>query len=254
MAGRRVAVVTGGSSGIGAAVARALAGRGWLCVLLARREELLRELAGEIGGEYEVCDVADREAVDRVADRVRSRHPEIKLLVLSAGIPGRGGFVDSDPERIEEVVRTNYLSGVWCVRAFLPALEAAAPSDVVNVVSVAGTATAATSGPYSASKHAQLSFSRALTSELRPRRVRVHAVLPGFTQTEGFPVRRELPRAIHRFVLEPEEVADAILRAVDRNKREVFVPGYLRVAPLAQALTPGIVAKVAASSRVRTQR
>jgi uncharacterized protein len=254
LAGQPVAVLTGGSSGIGAAVARVLAARGWLCVLLARREERLRELAGEIGGEYEVCDVADRETVERVAATVRARHPQIKLLVSNAGIPGRGGFVDSEAERIEDVVRINYLGGVWCLRAFLPALEAAAPSDVVNVVSVAGTATTTTSGPYSASKHAQLSFSRAAATELKPHGVRVHAVLPGFTQTEGFPVRHELPRAMQRLVLEPEEVATAVLRAVDEDKREVFVPRYLRVASLAQAFTPGIVARVAASRRVRTQR
>src|SRR5262249_55116600 len=143
MSEERGAGVTGGSSGlggIGAAVARAIAARGWLCVLLARREEKLRALAGEIRGEYEVCDVADRETVERVAASVRARHPQIKLLVSSAGIPGRGGFVDSDPQRIEDVVRINYLGGVWCLRAFLPALEAGPPPDVVNVVSLAGTA------------------------------------------------------------------------------------------------------------------
>jgi 3-oxoacyl-[acyl-carrier protein] reductase len=251
LAGQPVAVVTGGSRGIGAAVARVLAARGWLCVLLARREERLRELAEEIGGEYEVCDVADREAVERTAARVRARHPQIKLLVLNAGVPSRGDFVDSDPKRIEDVIRINYLGGVWCLRACLPALEAAAPADVVNVVSVAGTATAATSGPYSASKHAQLSFSRAITSELKPRGVRVHAVLPGFTETEGFPQRTVLPRAIHAVVIEPEDVAKAVLRVLDRNKREVFVPRFYRVAPLAQALTPGIVARLAASRRLR---
>jgi short-subunit dehydrogenase len=254
MDARRVAVITGGSSGIGASLARALAARGWLCVLLARREERLRALAEEVRGEYEVCDVADRHAVDAVAARVQERHPRIKLLALNAGIPGGAGFLDADAERIENVIRVNYLGGVWCLRAFLPALEAAVPSDVVNVISVAGTATAATSGLYSASKHAQLSFSRAVTAELKPRGVRVHGVLPGFTQTEGFPVRRELPPAIHAAVLEPEDVAGAIIRAVDRNKLEVFVPGYLRIAPIAQALVPGVVARVAASSRVRTQR
>jgi 3-oxoacyl-[acyl-carrier protein] reductase len=220
-------------------------------VLLARREDRLRALAEEVGGEYEVCDVADRHAVDRVAASVCGRHPQIKLLVSNAGIPGRGDFLTSAPERIEQVVRVNYLGGVWCLRAFLPALEAAAPSDVVNVVSVAGTATAATSGPYSASKHAQLSFSRAVTSELKPRGVRVHTVLPGFTETEGFPQRSVLPPAIHRVVIEPEDVANAILRTLDQNKREVFVPGYYRVASLGQALFPGIVARVAASRRIR---
>jgi NAD(P)-dependent dehydrogenase (short-subunit alcohol dehydrogenase family) len=115
-----VAVVTGGSSGIGAAVARALRGRGWDCVLLARGEERLRPLAEELGAEWELCDVGDREAVERVAGAVVARHERISLLVNNAGIPGRGTFLRATAEKIEEVTRTNYLGGVWCLRAFLP--------------------------------------------------------------------------------------------------------------------------------------
>src|SRR5438132_4053988 len=247
----QVAVVTGGSSGIGAALARALSGRGWRCVLLARREERLRKLAEEVGGEYEVCDVADRNAVERTAAAVLGRHREIKLLVNNAGIPARTGFVDSDPERIELVTRVNYLGSVWCLNAFLPGLLAAVPSDVVNVTSVAGTVTAGTSGPYSASKHAQVSFSRAVTAELHPRGVRVHTVLPGFVETEGFPQRAMFPRYMHRVIAEPEDVANAVLRAIDHGKREVYVPWYYRFATLAQALFPGSVARPAQSGRLK---
>jgi uncharacterized protein len=247
----QIAVVTGGSSGIGAAVARLLGARGWRCVLLARREEPLRRIAGEIGGEYEICDVSDRSDVERTAAAVLERHPQLKLLVNNAGIPGRTGFTDSDPERIELVTRVNYLGGVWCLRALLPGLLAAVPSDVVNVASVAGTVTAGTSGPYSASKHAQVSFSRAVTAELRPRGVRVHTVLPGFVETEGFPQRSVFPRWMHRVIAEPEEVAEAVLRAVERNRQEVYVPRYYRLAMLSQALFPGAVARTAASGRMR---
>ena len=246
-----VAVVTGGSSGIGAAVARALAGRGWRCVLLARSAERLRRLAEEIGGEYEVCDVGDRRAVEGAAAAVVSRHPAVKLLVNNAGIPGRTRFLDGDPERIEHVTRVNYLGGVWCLRAFLPALEAAAPAHLVNVVSVAGTVAAGTSGPYSASKHAQLAFSRAVAAELRPCGVRVHTVLPGFVETEGFPQRSVWPRWLHPLIAEPDDVAKAVLRAVDRNRSEVTVPRYYRIGTLAQWVAPRLVARVAASKRLR---
>jgi short-subunit dehydrogenase len=247
----KVAVVTGGSSGIGAAIARALAGRGWRCVLIARREDLLQRLAEEVGGEYEVCDVGDREAVDRAAATVLERHPQIGLLVNNAGIPARTGFVDGDPERIELVDRVNYLGGVWCLRAFLPGLVAAAPSDVVNIASAAGTVTAGTSGPYAASKHAQVSFSRAVAAELQPQGVRVHLVMPGFVETEGFPQRAVFPRYVHWSIAEPEDVAEAVLKALDHNRREVFVPWYYRFGALAQALFPGAVAYTAASGRLR---
>jgi uncharacterized protein len=241
----QVAVVTGGSSGIGAAIARTLAGKGWQCVLIARREERLRALAGELEAEWETCDVGDREAVNRTAAAVRERHPAIKLLVNDAGVRGRTGFLRATPERIEEVTRTNYLGGVWCLRAFLPALEAAAPSHIVNVVSVAGTVTAGEAGPYTASKHAQLSFSRGVRTELRPYGIRVHTVLPGFVETEGFPQRDRFEnRLVRALVVEPELVAEQVVRAIERDRREVFVPWWYRVAPLAQALTPGLVARI----------
>ena len=83
-----VAVITGGSSGIGAEVARLLTGDGWRCVLVARGEERLRTLADELDAEPEICDVADRAAVDALAARVSARHPRIKLLVNNAGVPG----------------------------------------------------------------------------------------------------------------------------------------------------------------------
>ncbi|MET0608982.1 MAG: SDR family oxidoreductase [Gaiellaceae bacterium] len=240
-----VAVVTGGSSGIGAAVARALRGRGWDCVLLARGEERLRPLAEELGAEWELCDVGDREAVERVAGGVVARHERISLLVNNAGIPGRGTFLRATAEKIEEVTRTNYLGGVWCLRTFLPALEAAAPSDVVNVVSVAGTVATGSGGPYTSSKHAQLAFSRSVAAELRPRGVRVHTILPGFVETEGFPQRTRFGPRLSTLVVEPELVAERVLAALDRNRREVFVPRWYRIAPLAQALAPGLVARVA---------
>jgi uncharacterized protein len=248
-------VITGASSGIGEAIARALAARGWQTVLLARREERLRALADELGGEYEVCDVSDRDAVDRVAAAVRERHPQVRLLVNNAGIPGRADFVGIEPERLEEVLRVNYLGSVWCLRAFLPALEAAGRSDVVNIVSVAGTVAFPPSGPYSAAKHAQLAFSRATAAELRGRGIRVHTVNPGFVETEGFPQATVLrSRLLRRAVVGPDRVARHVLRVLDRDRRESFVPGWYRVAALAQAIAPGLLTRLLARSReVRTR-
>jgi short-subunit dehydrogenase len=246
-----VAVVTGGATGIGAALSRRLAARGWQCVLLGRRKEPLRELAEQIDAEYEVCDVADREAVDRAAAVIRERHPAVGLLVNNAGIPGGVGFVDAPAERIEELVRINYLGSVWCVRAFLPALEAAAPSHVVNIVSVAGTVAL---GPYSASKHAQLAFSRSIGAELRPRGIRVLTVNPGFVETEGFPQDRLKQGRFGRIVVGAEYVAGRIERALDRDRSEVFVPGWYRVAAWAQAGAPATVARFRGRRQTRRDR
>ena len=198
----KVAVVTGASSGIGEATARELARRGWRCVLVARRRERLEPLAAELGGEFELCDVSDRAAVERAGAAILERHPRIDLLVNNAGIPGRADFLTLDVDRIEAVLRTNYLGGVWCTRALEPGLQPG--SHVVNVVSVAGTVAFAPAGPYSASKHAQLAFSRSLTALLAPRGVQVHTVLPGFVETEGFPQQSALrSRFFRRAVVEP---------------------------------------------------
>jgi short-subunit dehydrogenase len=240
-----VAVVTGASSGIGAAIARRLAADGWHCVLLARREDALRELANEIGGEVEACDVSDREAVNAVAARVRERHPAIGLLVNNAGVGARGDFFTTEPERIEQVVHTNYLGSVWCLRAFLPALEAATPSHVVNIVSVAGTVALGSSGPYAASKHAQLAFSRSAALLLLPRGVHVHTVNPGFVETPGFPQRgRSRNRLWQRIVIEPDDVARRVVEVIGSGKVETTVPRWYRAASLAQALAPGLLVRL----------
>jgi uncharacterized protein len=240
---QRLAVVTGASAGIGAEIARALARRDWHCVLLARREERLKPLAEETGGEYELCDVTDRAAVEETARRIVERHPKVHLLVNNAGIPARASFLQGDPAQLEAVLHTNYLGGIWCLRAFLPALEAAAPSDVVNIVSVAGTVALPDSGPYAGSKHAQLAFSRATAAELRPRGIRVHTVKPGFVRTEGFP-QSWLPGPAQRLVIGPERVADHVVASLEHGRGETTVPRYYGAASVMQALMPNVLSRV----------
>ena len=245
---QRIAVVTGASSGIGEATARALTKQGWRCVLVARREDRLRALADAIGGEVELCDVGDRAAVEALAARVLERHPAIHLLVNNAGMPARGTYLKVDPDLVERVMRVNYLGGVWCARAFMPGLEAAARvggAHIVNLVSVAGSVSFAPAGAYAASKHAQLAFSRSLAAALRGSGIAVHSVLPGFVETEGFPQKAVLEsRLMRRFVIEPKEVADTILKAIEKGKLESVVPWFpYRIVGIVQAVAPSLVAR-----------
>jgi NAD(P)-dependent dehydrogenase (short-subunit alcohol dehydrogenase family) len=240
---RRVAVVTGASSGIGVEIARLLAARGDLCVLLARRAERLQEVADDLGAEAEPCDVSDRPAVEAVAARVLERHPKIDILVSNAGVPGRTRFLDGDPEVIERLIRINYLGSVWCLRAFLPGLQAAAPSDVVNIVSVAGVVAVPRTGPYSASKHAQLAFSRAVSAELRAQGIRVHTVKPGFAETEGFP-QSWLPPRLQRVVIGPDDVAAHVLRSLEEGRGESSVPWFYGPLGPAQDVMPNLFTRV----------
>jgi short-subunit dehydrogenase len=227
---QRVAVVTGASSGIGEVTARLLSRRGWHCVLVARREDRLRGLADELGAEAERCDVGDRADVEALAARVLARHQEIGLLVNNAGIPARATFAEVDLDLVEEVSRINYLGGVWVTRSLLPGLRLAARSGrshIVNVVSVAGAVAFAPSGAYTASKHAQLAFSRSLRASLSGSGIDVHTILPGYVATEGFPQTQLLEHPVLRhLVVQPEVVARAVARAVERGGREIVVPWF----------------------------
>ena len=239
----RVAVVTGASSGIGAALCRELRTRGWHVVGLSRRP-------APDADEYEQCNVADPASVDAAAARVLERHPQVGMLVNNAGIPARGDYLDTDPELIEAVVRTNYLGSVWCLRAFLPGLGRG--SSVVNVVSVAG---AVAGGPYSASKYAQLAFSRSIAVELRDRELHVLAVLPGFVETPGFPQREHLPFPLSVLVVDPAFVARRTLDAVERKRHEIYVPRWYRPAAWLQSLAPALLTRrpsLRGSGRSRT--
>jgi NAD(P)-dependent dehydrogenase (short-subunit alcohol dehydrogenase family) len=195
--------------------------------------------------EHETCDVGDRDAVNETAARVLERHPRVDLLVNNAGVAGRTNYLDGDVERMENVIRVNYLGSVWTTLAFLPGLHPG--SHVANVVSVAGVFA---EGPYSASKHAQLAFSRSLAAELAPRGVKVHTILPGLIETPGFPQRPRVPRPLHRLVAEPSLVARRLLDAVDHDRREIFVPRWYRPVAWLEGLVPGLVT----SARGRTSR
>lgn len=217
---------------------RALRARGTLVVGLSRRTSE--------ADEHEECDVADRASVEATAERVLARHPKIDLLVNNAGIGARSNYLDADPDVIERVLRVNYLGAVWSTRAFLPGLGRG--SHLVNLVSVAGTVSI---GPYSASKHAQLAFSRSIAVELAPRGIFVHTVNPGFVETEGFPQRERFgPLLTKLFIVDPPFVVQRLLDAVDKDKREIVVPRWYRPAAWAQALAPGAFA----NARARTSR
>jgi NAD(P)-dependent dehydrogenase (short-subunit alcohol dehydrogenase family) len=236
----RVAVVTGASSGIGAELVRRLQARGTHVVGLSRRHSS--------ADEHVECDVGDRAAVEAAAAAVLERHPRIDLLVANAGIGARADFLDGDAEAIERTVRVNYLGAVWTVRAFERGLQPGA--RVVNVCSVAGTVAV---GPYSASKHAQLAFSRSLAYELGRRGISVLTVNPGFVETPGFPQRgSRFGPLLGRLVVDPPFVAGRILAAVDDDRREIVVPRWYRAASLAQALAPGLFARVLTRVPVRT--
>jgi short-subunit dehydrogenase len=218
-------------------------------VLVARRRELLEQLATEIGGLAEPCDLLDRAAVLALGERLVAEHGSIRLLVNNAGALSRGTIEQVDLDELEHTIRLNYLTGVWMFRSLQPALLRTGReggAHVVNVASIGGAVAFPGGAAYSASKHAQVAFSRSLTAALRGTGVRVHTIMPGFVVTEGFPHPRFWETRLgRRFVIGPGRVAAAIVDAIATGKEEVVVPWFpYGLAPIAQALLPTLTARV----------
>jgi NADP-dependent 3-hydroxy acid dehydrogenase YdfG len=229
----RVAVITGASSGIGAATARALADDGHRVALLARRADRIQALADEFGdGAIAIgADVTDRDALVAAAQRVHGELGGADVLVNNAGVMLLGPVADAPVEEWEQMVHVNLLGLLYCAKAALPHLLEAAETgdrrtaDLVNVSSVAGRTARLGSGVYNATKHAVGAFSESLRQEVTKRHVRVGLVEPGAVATElaghNRPEVRESMRK--RFAdmerLEATDIAEAIGYMVTRPRR-----------------------------------
>jgi NADP-dependent 3-hydroxy acid dehydrogenase YdfG len=230
-----VALVTGASSGIGAATAASLAGLGAQVALVARRADRLQELAAQItadGGIATVitADVTKRAEAERAVDQTVSDLGRLDILVNNAGVMLLGPVVGAPVEEWEQMVQINLLGLLYCTNAALPHLLQAADdsprrvADLVNLSSVAGRETRDGSGVYNATKHGVGAFSDALRKEITTRHVRVSLVEPGATATElASHNRPEVLAGIQqRFSamerLTAEDIADAIAYIVTRPR------------------------------------
>jgi NADP-dependent 3-hydroxy acid dehydrogenase YdfG len=232
----RTALVTGASSGIGAATVRALAAAGFRTVAAARRVERCRELAAEVGGEAIELDVTDQGSVDAMAGAIG----EVDVVVHSAGgALGLEPVAEADEEAWRMMFETNVLGFERVTKALLPALERGDGGHIVVVGSVAGVEVYPGGAGYTAAKHAVNALCRTLRLELLGKPIRVTEIAPGMVKTEFSLVRfgGDAKRAdeVYRGIepLTGEDVADVIAFAVTRPPN-VNVD-YIAVKPLAQA-------------------
>jgi len=212
----RIAVVTGASSGIGAATARQLAGAGFTVVCAARRADRIEALAAEIGGRAVVCDVTAAASVAALADAVG---PRLDVLVNNAGgAVGLAPVAEADPDEWRRMYEVNVLGLMQVTKALLPALVASGAGTIVNVGSTAGRIAYEGGAGYTAAKHGTKVVTETLRLELFDQPVRVSEVAPGMVRTEEFSLVRfggdqERADAVYAGVEEPlvaEDVADAI--------------------------------------------
>lgn len=232
------AVVTGSSSGIGAATARGLAAAGYHVFCAARRAERITALAEQIGGTAVVCDVTDP---DQVAELARIVGNDLTLLVNNAG--GALGFepvVDTDPDDWRRMYESNVLGTLHVTQALIGALESGDGGTLVNVGSIAGLTPYEKGGGYTAAKHAVHVMTEQLRLELNGRPIRVTEIAPGMVKTEEFSLVRlgdqAKADAVYAGVDAPlvaEDIAD-IITWVATRPHHVNVD-LLVVKPLAQA-------------------
>ena len=250
-----VALVTGASSGIGEATARRLARDGADLVLVARREERLRELADELGGATVVAvDLTDEDAPARVLSAVQSAHGRLDLLVNNAGGAWRGSFAEQGWAGVRRHMALNFDAVLRLTEALLPLLRESAPSAIVNVASVAGKVSRPRSAAYSASKFALIGWSDGLYGEEKLNGVHVGLVNPGFVSTEGFPQKELMERKLtRRLVSTPERVADAIVDAA-RGKAERYVPRPYWVIGALRGVAPAIIRRGSANAPAPTTK
>jgi len=234
----QTAVVTGASSGIGAATARALAAEGFHVFCAARRSDRIQALAAEIGGTAVTCDVTDEEQVAALAATVGD---SLDLLVNNAGgALGIGSVVEGEPEQWRRMYEINVIGTLNVTKALAPALIASGAGTIINTGSIAGHLAYEGGGGYTAAKHGLAVMTETLRLELNGKPVRVTEIAPGMVRTEEFSLVRLGDKAkadaVYQGVDEPlvaEDVADAITWVATRPHHVNI--DLLVIKPLAQA-------------------
>jgi uncharacterized protein len=249
----RVALITGASSGLGAAAARRL-GRepGLHVVLVARRAERLEQLAAELPAASALAlDLLADDAPERARAYVDEHHGgRLALLVNNAGTGGRGAFGTTGYEPIRATMALNFDAQVRLTEALLPLLRAGAPSAIVNVGSTAGRIGRPGAGPYSASKAALAVWTDSLRAEEHAHGVHVGAVMPGFIPTEGFPHRELAEKRSTRWMLgTPEDAAEAIYEVGLGGRAERYVPRFYGALASLRTIAPPLLRHAMRSGR-----
>jgi len=212
----KVALVTGASGGIGAAVARRLHKAGASVALLSRRGDDL----GLERGLGLVCDVRDRAAVSAAVDTAVERFGRLDVVVANAGVGAYGPFLELDPEQLESMIDVNLKGTLYTAAATLSHLIEAGDGDFVSLASVAGLRAFPGEAVYNASKFGQLGFTRSLDHELRERGVRATCICPGGVKTDlAIGAGREEGDPELEGMLTPDEVAEVVLFTVTRPRR-----------------------------------
>jgi short-subunit dehydrogenase len=246
--------LTGASSGIGEALAMAMAKKGSILGLLARREELLAELAAKCeaaGGKARIfpCDVVDSDGVGAAADEFRSEFGHIDIMIANAGISGKSKDTrDLVPSAVKEVIDINFMGAVNAVHAVLPAMLERGEGQLVAIASLAGIRGLPRSAAYSASKAAMAAYFESVRLDVAARGVDVTIIQPGFIRTPLTAGREaKMP-----FLMYLDDSIPLFIKAIEHRKRFAAFPWQLATIVRAGKFMPSwLYDRVAGRARYR---
>ena len=208
----KVALVTGGGRGIGAAIALMLAALGASAVVCGRTQSHIDQTAAQITSARGIAeaipaDVSDWKSVSALAEKVKQAHGKLDILVNNAGIGGFGGPLHQMPlEKWDAVMNTNLRGVFYTIRAFVPLLVSAGAGDIINISSIAGKNALPNGAAYAASKWGLNGLSYSVAEELRAQKIRVSVICPGSTHTELSPHEGKIPARM----LQPDDIAHVV--------------------------------------------
>jgi uncharacterized protein len=234
-------LLTGASGGIGQAIARALAARGAQLVLTGRRTDVLEPLAQELGGRALAVDLAERDAPAQLAEQAG----EVEILIANAALPATGALEDFTQEQVDRALDVNLRAPIALAKLLSPAMAQRGHGHLVFVSSLAGKIASPRGSLYSATKFGLRGFALGLRQDLRSSGVGVSAIFPGFVRDAGMFAEAGVALPPGVGTRSPEDVARAVVRAIEQDRAEVDVaPLFLRASAMAAGLVPGVVAGI----------
>ncbi|TDW21839.1 SDR family NAD(P)-dependent oxidoreductase [Kribbella kalugense] len=242
----KVVLVTGGSAGIGAAVAERLAAAGARVVVHGRDSGRTAAVAARVGGAAVLGDLSTPGGAAEVAAAAVAVHGRVDVLVANAGLGWSGPFVEMRDDEIDRLVAVDLVAPLQLVRCLLPGMVERGSGHIALVGSIAGRTAVAGEAVYAATKAALDVFAESLRLEVRGSGVFVSMTIPGVVDTgfftaRGRPYDRKRPRP-----LPASDVAQALVDGITNDRAETWIPGWLRIAPVVRALAPGLYRRLSA--------
>lgn len=243
--GARTVLLTGATGGLGHAIARRLAAAGARVVLSGRRADVLAALASEIGAQVAPADLFDPDAVRALA----AAHADVDILIANAGVPASGRLQSYSDDQIERALLVNLHAPIILTHALAPQMVKRGAGHIVFMSSLAGKTATAGSSLYNATKYGLRGFAGAMRAELHGTGVGVSTIFPGFIRDSGMFADANVKLPFGVGTKTPGQVADATLRAIERNRGEIDVaPVSLKLGSLLGGVAPETAARVTRKS------